>query len=53
MSIDELVESVRLYQRRPLWAHFYAAPFAVLYAVWVAIWLKYVRGVERHAVLLV
>ncbi|EYC39599.1 hypothetical protein Y032_0649g1113, partial [Ancylostoma ceylanicum] len=47
MAVDTLVESVTTYCRRPLWAHLYASPFAVLYASWFYVWLS-VYGVEEY-----
>ncbi|VDK73197.1 unnamed protein product, partial [Cylicostephanus goldi] len=38
MAVDALVESITTYCSRPIWAHLYATPFAVLYASWFYIW---------------
>ncbi|XP_066294107.1 endoplasmic reticulum transmembrane helix translocase-like [Branchiostoma lanceolatum] len=46
-SIDDLVQRVSLYNLRPFLFHFYVAPFLVVYAVWLYVWLG-VYGVGEY-----
>uniref|UniRef100_A0A183C2Z5 Cation-transporting ATPase n=1 Tax=Globodera pallida TaxID=36090 RepID=A0A183C2Z5_GLOPA len=47
MFIDQLVESVVCYRRKPLVAHAFIAPFVLLYACWVGWWTQKL-GVAEH-----
>ncbi|XP_078604353.1 endoplasmic reticulum transmembrane helix translocase-like isoform X10 [Branchiostoma floridae x Branchiostoma japonicum] len=40
-SIDDLVQRVSLYNLRPFLLHLYVAPFLVIYAVWLYVWLGF------------
>ncbi|XP_019619059.1 PREDICTED: manganese-transporting ATPase 13A1-like isoform X1 [Branchiostoma belcheri] len=46
-SIDDLVQRVSLYNLRPFLFHFYVAPFLIIYAAWLYVWLG-VYGVEEY-----
>ncbi|XP_035683848.1 manganese-transporting ATPase 13A1-like isoform X1 [Branchiostoma floridae] len=46
-SIDDLVQRVSLYNLRPFLLHLYVAPFLVIYAVWLYVWLG-VYGVGEY-----
>ncbi|VDN23611.1 unnamed protein product [Gongylonema pulchrum] len=47
MAVDHLVDSYVPYVARPIIAHAYAGPFAVLYAVWIYLWFA-VYGVNEY-----
>jgi hypothetical protein len=47
MSVDSLVDSLRTYRRRPLWARGFVGPFLLLYSAWFYLWLG-VYGVDEY-----
>lgn len=46
-SLNEEIECIQLYRRRPFWLHYYLAPFLPLYLIWLYTWVT-VFGVSEY-----
>uniref|UniRef100_A0A0N5AJ36 Cation-transporting ATPase n=1 Tax=Syphacia muris TaxID=451379 RepID=A0A0N5AJ36_9BILA len=46
-KVDQLVDSITTYRRKPVWIHGYVAPFVLIYAAWMYIWLT-VYGIVEY-----